>query len=63
MIEIKVVEKDNASFDITIKAQVNDRSKFINQVTAVLDELYHIDEKIFTRAVCKSDFGQMVMSK
>ena len=62
MIEIKAVEKDDDSFDITLKAKANDRSKFTDQVIAVLNELYHIDEHVFTRALIRSDFGDMVTS-
>lgn len=63
MIEIKVTEKDDDSFDIYFKVKATDRSQYIDQVKAILDDLYHTDEDVFVRAVIDSDFGEMVMSK
>ncbi len=63
MIEIKVTEKNDDSFDIYFKARATDRSKYIEQVKAILDDLYHTDEDSFVKAVLHSDFAEMVMSK
>ena len=63
MIEIKVTEKDDDSFDIYFKAKARDRLKYVDQVKAILDDLYHADEDLFVEAVLDSDFGKMVSSK
>lgn len=63
MIEIKVIEKNDDSFDIYFKVRATDKSKYIDQVKAVLDGLYHTDEDLFVTAVIDSDFGKMVSSK
>lgn len=63
MIEIKVEEKDDDSFDVYFKVRATSRSKYIDQVKAILDDLYHTDEDLFVKAVIDSDFGEMVMSK
>lgn len=63
MIEIKVVEKDDDSFDVYFKVRATDKSEYIDQVKAVLDDLYHADEDLFVTAVLDSDFGKMVSGK
>ena len=63
MIEIKVTEKDDDSFDVYFKAKATDRLKYIDQVKVILDDLYHVDKDLFVEAILDSDFGRMVSSK
>ena len=64
MIYIEVTDvKDDKSFNIMFKVRSDNKSEYIQQLTAVLDQLYETDEKCFTSAVCRSKFGQMVMAR
>ena len=64
MIHIEVTDaKDDKSFNIMFKVRSDNKSEYIQQLTAVLDQLYEADEKCFTSAVCRSEFGQMVMTR
>ena len=63
MIEIKVTEKDDRSFDVDFKVRSTDSETHIQQVEAILNELYHAEEKCFENALFLSDFGKKVMSK
>lgn len=63
MIEIKVTEKNDDSFDIYFKVKAVKRSQYIDQVISILDALYQTDKDLFIRAVMDSEFGQTVTSK
>lgn len=63
MIEIRVTEKDDDSFDVYFGVKATDRSQYVDQVKSILDDLYHADKDLFVEAIIDSDFGKMVSSK
>ena len=62
MIKIDVKEQNKDTFEIDFKIKTTSKSQAISQMSAVINSLYNADENLFTIALIRSDFGNMISS-